>query len=75
MSKLEEISASYRKTLIAKNEYNLNDEYTAALSTGDEFGKGEMNNEVGGATDIKVRKTLIAKNKFNKNDEYNAGTA
>lgn len=79
MSRLEEISIPFRKVLIAKNEFDNNDQYTVghpdALSTGDENGKGEMNGDVGGATDIKVRKTLIAKNKFNYNREYNAGTA
>jgi len=79
MSRLEEVSVPFRKVLIAKNEFDVNDQYTVghpdALSTGDENGKGEMNGDVGGATDIKVRKTLIAKNKFNYNREYNAGTA
>jgi hypothetical protein len=79
MSRLEESSVAFRKNLIAKNEFDNNDQYNVghpdALSTGDENGKGEMNGEVGGATDIKVRKTLIAKNKFNYNKEYNAGTA
>jgi hypothetical protein len=79
MSRLEDISVPFRKNLVAKNDYDNNDPYNAgnpdALSTGDEQGKGEVNGEVGGATDIKVRKTLIAKNKFNRNREYNAGTA
>ena len=79
MSRLEESSVPFRKVLIAKNEFDINDQYNAghpdALSTGDENGKGEMNGDVGGLTDIKVRKTLIAKNKFNYNREYNAGTA
>jgi len=79
MSRLEDISLPFRKVLIAKNDYDNNDQYNGghsdALSNGDELGKGEMNGEVGGATDIKVRETLIAKNKFNRNKEYNAGTA
>lgn len=79
MSKLEDVSIPYRKFLVAKNTYDNNDQYTVghpdALSTGDENGKGEVNGEVGGATDIKVRKTLIAKNKYNNNKEYYAGTA
>lgn len=79
MSKLEEVSVPFRKNLIAKNDFDNNDQYTVghpdALSTGDENGKGEVNGEVGGATDIKVRKTLIAKNKYNNNKEYYAGTA
>lgn len=79
MSKLEDISAPFRKVLIAKNDFNQNEQYTAghpdSLSTGDENGKGEQNGEVGGATDIKVRKTLMTKNKYSRNKEYNAGTA
>lgn len=79
MSRLEDISVQYRETSVAKNDYNKNDEYSAgnpnALSTGDEKGKGEVNGQVGSATDIKTRQTLLTKNKFNKNKEYNAGTA
>lgn len=79
MSKLEDISAPFRKTEIAKNTYNNNDPYNSgnpnALSTGDEKGKGEVNGDVGSATDIKVRNTLLTKNRFTKNKEYNAGTA
>jgi len=79
MSRLEDISLPFRKDAIAKNDYDLNDPYNQghadALSTGDEDGKGELNGEVGGATDIKTRKNLIAKNKFNQNREYNLGTA
>lgn len=79
MSRLEEISAQYRTCSTARNDYNNNDEYVAgnpnALSTGDEKGKGDVNGQVGSATDIKVRQTLMTKNKFNKNREYNAGTA
>jgi len=79
MSKLEDVSAPFRKIEIARNDYNYNDEYNAgnpdALSTGDEQGKGENNGSVGSSTDIATRKKLIAKNKFNYNREYNAGTA
>jgi hypothetical protein len=79
MSRLEDISAGYRKREISRNEYDNNDPYTGghanALSDGDEWGKGENNGQVGGATDIKARQTMIAKNKFNRNNEYNAGTA
>ena len=79
MSRLENISLSFRKTNLARNSYNPNDPYNVshdrALSTGDEWGKGERNGEVGGATDIKVRKILAAKNKFNRNIEYNDATA
>ena len=79
MSKLENGSIGFRNELLAKNDYNTNDQYNVgnpdALSTGDEQGKGEVNGQVGGATDIKTRDTLITKNRFNKNKEYNAGTA
>lgn len=79
MSKLEDYSAGFRKTNIARNSYNINSEYVAghpnALSTGDEKGKGEVNGEIGGATDIKERKKEVVKNRYNKNKEYNAGTA
>lgn len=79
MSRLEDVSLQFRKTNVARNDFNNNDQYNVghedALSTGDEAGKGEVNGQVGSATDIKVRYKLMAKNKFNKNREYNAGTA
>jgi hypothetical protein len=79
MSRLEGISLPFRKKLIAKNDYDYNDEYNIghpdALSTGDEEGKGEVNGQVGGKTDIKQREKLITKNKFNYNKEYNDATA
>lgn len=79
MSRLEDISVPFRKQNVARNDYDNNDQYNTghadALSTGDELGKGEVNGQVGGATDIKEREKQIAKNKFNKNREYNAGTA
>jgi len=79
MSRLETTSAAYRATLVAKNDYSDTDPYNAgnpdALSTGDEKGKGLVNGEAGGLTDIKTRAKLIAKNKYNSNREYNAGTA
>ena len=79
MSRLEEINAPFRKENLARNDYDNNDQYTVshpdALSDGDEKGKGEKNNQVGGATDIKTRERLMTKNKYNKNREYNAGTA
>lgn len=79
MSKLEEVSLPFRTCTIAKNDYNYNDEYNVghpdALSTGDEEGKGEVNGQVGSASDIKARKKEIAKNKYNYNREYNAATA
>ncbi len=79
MSKLEDVSLPFRTRSIARNDYNYNDEYSVghsdALSTGDEKGKGEVNGQIGSATDIKERNKEIVKNKFNKNREYNAGTA
>ena len=79
MSRLEDISLPFRKREIARNDYDENDVYNSghpdALSTGDEDGKGEVNGEVGGATDIKTRYTSMARNRYNKNREYNAGTA
>lgn len=79
MSRLEENSVAFRKANIARNPYDNNDQYVSghadALSTGDENGKGEVNGQVGGASDIKLREQAIAKNKFNRNREYNDATA
>jgi len=79
MSRLEDVSLPFRKQNVARNDYDNNDQYSVghpdALSTGDEDGKGEVNGQVGGTTDIKMRETLATKNKYNKNREYNAGTA
>lgn len=79
MSRLEDVSLPYRKKSLVRNDYNENSKYEAghadALSTGDEKGKGEVNGQVGGATDIKMRDKLVTKNKFNKNREYNDATA
>lgn len=79
MSKLEDINKSYREKLIKMNDYDSNDVYDQgnpdALSTGDEKGKGEVNGQVGGATDIKTRNALLAKNKYSSNKPYDAGTA
>lgn len=79
MSNLEDVSLAFRNQNVVRNDYNNNNQYNVgspeALSTGDEKGKGELNGQVGGATDIKTRDAEIAKNKYNKNREYNAGTA
>lgn len=79
MSKLEDVSLQYRTCTIVMNDYKSNKEYTAghpdALSDGDELGKGELNGNVGGKTDIKTRTTLITKNKYKNTNEYNSGTA
>jgi hypothetical protein len=79
MSKLEEISVTFRKTNVARNSYDNNTPYNVAhsnaLSNGDEKGKGEVNNQVGGITDIKTREASIVRNKYNRNREYNDATA
>ena len=79
MSRLEDISLQFRTCSVARNGYDENDKYEVghenALSTGDEKGKGAVNEQVGGATDIRVRNCLMTKNKFNRNREYNDATA
>jgi hypothetical protein len=74
MSKLEDISAPFRKIEITRNQFNYDDEYTNGnpeeLSP---IGKDTNNGETGSAADIAQRKKLIAKNKFDYNREYNAG--
>ena len=76
MSRLEDESVAFRKTELAKNEFDQNKPYTngnpAELSP---IGKDTNNGETGSAIDIAKRKQLIAKNQFNYNKEYNAGTA
>lgn len=75
MSRLLESSEAYRKNLLTKNTYDSNGEYNTnhpnALSDGDEFGKGENNGSVGGATDIAKRSELLSKSIYNSNKEYN----
>jgi hypothetical protein len=66
MSKLEDVSAPFRKTEVARNMFNYNDEYS--LGNAEELspiGKGENNGEVGSAVDIATRKALVAKNPYN----------
>ena len=79
MSRIEDKSLPFRKQNVARNSYDNNDEYNVghsnALSDGDELGKGEVNGQIGGLTDIKTREKSMAKNMFNKNREYNVGTA
>jgi hypothetical protein len=79
MSRLEEKSVAFRKQNVARNSYDNNDQYNVghsnALSNGDEKGKGELENQVGGTTDIKSRETSMTKNRYNKNREYNDATA
>ena len=79
MSRLQDISKQYRDREIARNDHNYNDEYSGthpdALSDGDEHGKGQKEESVGGKTDIAERKEQTARNKYNYNREYNDSTA
>ncbi len=79
MSRLEDVSVQFRKKNVVRNDYDENDKYEAghpnALSTGDEKGKGLVDEQVGGLTDIKTRETSMARNKYNRNKEYNDATA
>ena len=79
MSRLEEISTGFRENLLVKNDHKQDNQYSSehpdALSNGDDYGKGEFNNQIGGITDIKMRETLLVKNKYKKNNEYNASNA
>lgn len=79
MSRLLDNSKAFRDVLLAKNSFNVNDEYVSghknALSDGDEKGKGEKDGSIGSATDISKRVELSAKNLYNSNDEYNASKA
>ena len=79
MSRLEKNSVEFRKKEIARNTFNENKEYNSAhpnaLSDGDEHGKGELNESIGGETDIKKRKELKAKNLYNENHQYDDSTA
>jgi hypothetical protein len=79
MSRLEEMSIAFREAELAKNTFKKNNEYTPnhpnALSTGDEPGKGENANSIGGLTDIKTRASLLTKNKYNSGNEYNDSNA
>ena len=77
MSKLDEISKQYRDCTIVKNTYKCGNEYVLghpnAISDGDELGKGENNDQIGGLTDIKTRNCSIVKNPYNENKPYCAG--
>ena len=79
MSRLEDLGATFRNEMIVKNTYKLEGgEYTVshtnALSNGDEQGKGEMNDSIGGITDINMRNSLLTKNKF-KDEGYTSSNA
>lgn len=79
MSRLEGISLPFRVKHIARNAYDENDKYEVghsnALSNGDEPGKGEVDGQVGGLTDIRTREKSMARNRYNRNREYNDATA
>lgn len=77
ISPLEQIANTERIKNIVNNIYN----YTSpsniygaghpnALSDGDDKGKGENSNSIGGLTDINTRIANIAKNKYNQNNTY-----
>lgn len=79
MSRLEEISKTYREQAIARNDHNKNDQYSSthpdALSDGDEMGKGEKNGSIGSKTDIEQRQLQKARNKFSANNPYDDSSA
>ena len=79
MSRLLENSDEFRNREKARNEYTNNDEYLSghpnALSDGDEKGKGQTDESVGGATDISKRNESAARNRYNKNNPYNINNA
>lgn len=73
MSKLEGESVAFRNNLIAKNEFNYNDEYKVGNPEEESpIGKDTNNGQTGSAADIAQRNKLIAKNEYNYNKEYNA---
>ena len=73
-TELEKIADKERQASIARNEYNYTDGYSSghknALSTGDEEGKGENQNQIGGLTDINIRKDNTGRNYYNENKVY-----
>lgn len=79
MSRLLENSPQFRDANVARNTYDKNDNYNVAhpnaLSDGDEWGKGLLNGQVGGLTDIKSKDRMLAKNMYNINNPYNIDNA
>ena len=79
MSRLLDNSVPFRKKNVVRNTYDENDRYevghSRALSDGDEWGKGLLNDQVGGLTDIKTREISMARNIYNKNRMYDDSTA
>jgi len=78
-SQLSKISVDFRNREIARNDYQTGDPYNVshgnAKSDGDEKGKGETNESIGGKTDIDKRNQSIAKNKYSRNNPYNIDNA
>ena len=79
MSRLEDNSIEKRKEMLSKNKFNSNSAYstshTAALSDGDENGKGKSGDSIGSKTDIAKRIEADAKNLYNKNEPYGISNA
>ena len=73
---LEQMAEQQRTVIMAKNNYNYENEYNSnhvnALSDGNENGKGEKNGQVGSLTDINTRKENIVKNVYNESNNYNS---
>ena len=78
-SNLTRISQQYRDREIARNEFQTGDPYNVghpnAQSDGDEKGKGEKNQSIGGKTDIQKREWSVAKNTYSRNNPYNIDNA
>jgi hypothetical protein len=71
-------STIFRNENLKRKQYGKNNEYSSshpnALSDGDEFGKGERNGQIGGATDIVMRAKLLKFNKYGKDNAYESVT-
>jgi len=70
MSRLEKISKPFRDSLLAKDTYNINDQYNAGNIGGD-----TKTGLLGDKIDVSLEKKLIAKNKYNSSNQYNASNA
>ena len=82
MSRLLKNSEGFRKREFARNtstlstpdnEYNVG--HPNAKSDGDEKGKGENNDSIGGLTDITKREQSATRNMYNNNRPYDASRA
>jgi hypothetical protein len=71
---LTKIAEAQRNALLAKNDYNTANLYSAvnkdSLSDGDEKGKGDLNGSIGSKTDKIEKNKLIVKNIFTSDNEY-----